>query len=287
VKRKLLGAVVALFASASFGATLNSIQLLNPVGSTSGQAIVSTGATTAPAWGQPTFTYPSQSANTVLANATTSSTAPSAFAMPGCSAAANALTWTTSTGFTCNTSINAATLSGNAIGTSGNAVPLLSGTNTWSGAQGFSGNIIPTSTVGIQGTTTNDSPAVGSWGYNYAPSTSGTSMTTNTPVNCASQAVSAGQWGVAGVIIFSPSAASPAQLIAGANTASATLPTAGLYTSLQFAASTLTAGGSQAVPAPFQVIKLAASGTIYLVGQMGFGSGTATCAGTLQIWRMR
>ena len=51
-------------------------------------------------------------ANTVLANVTNSTANITAFAMPGCSAATNALTWTTSTGFTCNTAINAATLGG-------------------------------------------------------------------------------------------------------------------------------------------------------------------------------
>lgn len=51
-------------------------------------------------------------ANTVLANATGSTANVAAFSMPGCSAATNALTWTTSAGFTCNSAINAATLGG-------------------------------------------------------------------------------------------------------------------------------------------------------------------------------
>lgn len=51
MKRIFAGALAALFCATSFGATLNPVQLLNPAGSTSGQAIVSTGATTAPGWG--------------------------------------------------------------------------------------------------------------------------------------------------------------------------------------------------------------------------------------------
>jgi len=45
--------VVALLAlsSVAFGATLTPVQLLNPAGSSSGQTILSTGATSAPAWG--------------------------------------------------------------------------------------------------------------------------------------------------------------------------------------------------------------------------------------------
>jgi hypothetical protein len=51
-------------------------------------------------------------ANTVLANSTSATANVTAFSVPGCSAATNALTWTTNTGFTCNSSINAATLGG-------------------------------------------------------------------------------------------------------------------------------------------------------------------------------
>jgi hypothetical protein len=49
-----------------------------------------------------------QAANTVVGNATAGSASPTALAMPSCSTAASALNWTTSTGFTCNTSITAA-----------------------------------------------------------------------------------------------------------------------------------------------------------------------------------
>ncbi|MDR8394969.1 hypothetical protein NE850_01345 [Paraburkholderia sp. USG1] len=53
-----------------------------------------------------------QAANTVLVNATGSSASPTAFAMPSCSSATTALNWTTSSGFGCNSSVNAATLGG-------------------------------------------------------------------------------------------------------------------------------------------------------------------------------
>ena len=44
-----------------------------------------------------------QTANTVLANATAGAASPTAVSMPSCSAGSSALTWTTSTGFGCNT----------------------------------------------------------------------------------------------------------------------------------------------------------------------------------------
>ncbi len=44
-----------------------------------------------------------QAANTVLGNATAGTAAPAALAVPSCSAASSALTWTSNTGFGCNT----------------------------------------------------------------------------------------------------------------------------------------------------------------------------------------
>lgn len=56
-----------------------------------------------------------QAANSILANATSSSASPTAISIPSCSTASSALNWTTSAGaaaITCNTGINAATLGG-------------------------------------------------------------------------------------------------------------------------------------------------------------------------------
>lgn len=113
MKRFLIGIFAALISAAALGTTLNPIQLLNPVGSSSGQAIVSTGASTAPAWGGVGVnSIAAIAANTVLANATGSSAAPTAFAMPSCTGSTNALGYTSGTGIICNGSINAATLGG-------------------------------------------------------------------------------------------------------------------------------------------------------------------------------
>lgn len=49
--KRLLAGALALFSALTFGATLNPIQLLNPAGSTAGQVISSTGASTPPVWG--------------------------------------------------------------------------------------------------------------------------------------------------------------------------------------------------------------------------------------------
>lgn len=111
--KKIFGALLALYSAVALSATLNPVQLINPAGSTSGQAIVSTGASSAPAWGGVGLNgIAAIAANTVLANASASSAAPAAFSMPSCSTSASALNWTTSTGFTCNTAVNAAQLGG-------------------------------------------------------------------------------------------------------------------------------------------------------------------------------
>jgi hypothetical protein len=110
--KKILGALIALFASAAFSATTVPVQLINPTGSTTGQAIVSTGSSSAPTWGNVTATTLSpQAANTVVANATASTASPIAVAMPSCSTVNSALQYTSGTGFGCFT--NSATLAAN------------------------------------------------------------------------------------------------------------------------------------------------------------------------------
>ncbi len=72
--RKYL-ALLLSFACALAGATtLNPIQLLNPTGSTSGQTIVSTGASTAPAWGTPPVNVGTVTGTLPIANGGTGAT---------------------------------------------------------------------------------------------------------------------------------------------------------------------------------------------------------------------
>lgn len=113
MKRLIASFAAALLALNAAATTLSPVQLLNPAGSSSGQAIVSTGSSTAPGWGTvPLSGLSSIASNTVIANATGGSAAPVAFSMPSCSTTASALNWTSGTGFTCNTAVNAAQLGG-------------------------------------------------------------------------------------------------------------------------------------------------------------------------------
>jgi len=129
--KKLFASLVALFASVAFGATTVPVQLLNPTGSSSGQAIVSTGASSAPAWGGVGVSgIAAIAANTVLANATGSSASPTALAVPSCSASGYALNWTSGTGFGCTTFVSSGRLLNVQVFTSTGTYTPTSGTNS-------------------------------------------------------------------------------------------------------------------------------------------------------------
>lgn len=111
--KKAFSLLLLLCASIASATTLVPVQLLNPAGSTAGQVVVSNGPVTAPGWANVAATsLAAQAANTVVANVTGSSASPTAFPMPSCSTSASALNYALGTGWTCNTSVNAATLGG-------------------------------------------------------------------------------------------------------------------------------------------------------------------------------
>lgn len=120
MKRLLTGAVALLLSLAASATTLNPVQLLNPAGSTSGQAIVSSGASTAPAWGAIGYNaLPVQIPNSLIGNVSSSTQAPGVVGLPSCASNTNALIYTNGAGFTCNTNINASTLGGQTFASPG------------------------------------------------------------------------------------------------------------------------------------------------------------------------
>lgn len=151
-----------------------------------------------------------QATNTVLANVTSGTASPTALAVSSCSAAADALIWTTNTGFGCNTSITAAsapasaltgtTLASGIVTSSLTSVGTLA-TGTWqasvvSGTYGGTGinNGSSTITLGASLTTTGSGTptlAFGGTGYTYTfPAGSGTLGS----LALADQALGGGVW---------------------------------------------------------------------------------------------
>jgi hypothetical protein len=273
MKRLLTLLALTCATVAAFGATLNPIQLLNPTGSTSGQAIVSTGASSAPAWGNVTVTaLAAQAANTVVANVTASSASPTAFAMPSCSTSTSALQYTSGTGFTCF------------AGSAPLASPTFTGTVT-TAALTATGLISPSSTVGIKGTATNDSAQAGSIGEYLTGTTSGTSLTSGAAGNCASVSLTAGDWDVSGVVRFvATSATAIGNFQSGITATSATFGGLGTQTTLQ---TSWTAGAAiDEVPTPVVRQSLASTTTVFIVALSSFG-GTMTCNGFIRARRVR
>jgi hypothetical protein len=271
--KKLTVLLITAVSIAAFGATLNPIQLLNPAGSSSGQAIVSTGASTAPAWGGVGVNgIASIAANTVLANATGSAASPTAFAMPSCSATGNALNWTTSTGFTCQTGL--ATL----------ASPTFTGTVT-TAALTATGLITPSTTNGIKGTTLADNANTGSVGEYPSASTSATSLSNNTPANATSVSLPAGDWEVQCVAQFNPAGSTvPSLFIAGVNTVSATR---GAFQTENVFQASIPAGAGNQLPTPLVRINVSSTTTAYCVVQAAFTVSTMTVNGYIWARRMR
>jgi hypothetical protein len=260
-----------------------------------------------------------QAANTVVANVTGSSASPTAFAMPSCSTSTSALNWTTSTGFTCNTAVNAATLGGAtfaAPGPIGSTTPgtgsftTLAASSTVSGT-GFStylasppaiggttaaagkfttlqatSTITPSSTAGIVGTVTNDNANAGSFGEYQTTNTLATSLTNATPANATSISLTAGDWDVTGVYRFNTTTATFASGAGGISTTSVTFGGIGTLTNIVNPAATSTTNQFVGTTGPVR-ISLASTTTVYLVVSSGFAAGSVTADGFIRARRVR
>jgi hypothetical protein len=285
MKRLLTGALALILSIAASATTLNPIQLLNPAGSSAGQAIVSTGASTTPAWSNVAATaLAAQAANTVVANGTGSSASPTAYAMPSCSGNTSALTWLSGTGFGCNSGINAATLGGATFASPGAIGLTTPAAGKFTTLQATS-TITPSSTAGIVGTATNDNANAGSVGEYVTNSTSGTSLATNTSANCTSVSLTAGDWDVSGSVQYNPAGSTNMSgLNSGISTTSATLGALGTSNAI---GATLTTGIGQIQSTPVVRISLSGTTTVFLIGNASFGTSTMTCNGFIRGRRVR
>ena len=314
--KKLLS-LLAFVAASAGAATLSPIQLLNPVGSTAGQVIKSTGASTAPAWGNVTASnLASQAANTVLANVTASSASPTAFAMPSCSTSTSALNYTSGIGWGCNAAINAAQLGGATFAAPGpigsttastGAFTTLAASSTVSGT-GFStylasppaigtiaaaagkfttlqatSAITPAYPAGIVGNVTGSNVTAGSVGEYLSNTGTTVPATSATLGNVTSLALTAGDWDIGCSLAVLPAGSTTTQgLDFGLTTTSAAQP---IFPNLYLSQVSFAAGQGFQAACPTMRLNVSGSTTVYLVSATTFSASTLTHTG--YIWARR
>lgn len=201
-------------------------------------------------------------------------------------------------------------ITGDGTGTSGVINLTVPGSNTWAitnntnlsinptGAANFTyganvsnvsitGNLVPSQTNGIVGTTTNNNANAGSVGeviVSSVASGSAVSLTTGTAANIASISLTAGDWDISGNVNFKYTTATVTGASAGINDVSAVVPTTGAegYSGLQLTAVTT----NDSITIRPARVPIASTTTIYLVGTSTF-TGTAAGFGSIIARRRR
>lgn len=269
--KKIIGIFLALFCAAAFGATTVPVQLLNPAGSSSGQTIVSTGASSAPGWGALGLSGLSAiSANTLVGNATGSSATPTAVSVTGCNGAGQALQWTNGSGFGCNSAVATSGANANitslAAGTTLNT-PVITGVT--GGACASAGNV---------GECKSSSVAQGS----------AISLTNSTAANVTSVSLTAGNWLCYGNVGFNPAGTTlTSQELGWISTASATLPTpsnSGGEVGLTTLGST-GGGNADILPVGMLMVNITTTTTAYLSAYASFTTSTLAAYGYINCVR--
>lgn len=225
-------------------------------------------------------------ANTVLANATGGTANVTAFAVPSCSTSASALNWTSGTGLTCNTAVNAAQLGGAtfaAPGAIGSGTP---GTGAFT-ALSATGAFTPSQTSGIVGTTTNNNANAGSFGEYQTASPAAVNMTSGTAITIASISLTAGDWDVSGVVsIAMPAGVTLVRALVSISTTNNTL---GAFQTTSDSGGISTGGvDTVARDTPMVRISVASTTTVYLVSlEAQSGAGQVTGTGFIRARRVR
>jgi hypothetical protein len=283
MKRLFFLLLIGVVANA-FSATLLPIQLLNPAGSTSGQAVVSTGSSMAPAWGGIAVNGISAiAANSVIANVTASSASPTAVTIPSCSTSTSALQYTNGTGFNCYTSsaTTTGTLAQFAATTSAQLAGVISD-ETGTGVAVFGTSpTIGTPTINqpvINGVTNGSAAAAGSVGQvikSVIPSGSAVSLTSTVTANVTSISLTAGDWDVWGNVCFFVAGTTTIQSVAGSiTTTSATIPNSGTGNAAFSMAGSFVTGQGICMSTGTMDANISATTTYFLTANSNFGVST-------------
>jgi hypothetical protein len=317
--KKLIASFLALVSAAAFGTTTVPVQLLNPTGSSSGQTIVSTGASSAPGWSTLGLSGLSAiSSNTLVGNATGSSATPTAIPVAGCNGAAQALQYTSAGGssaFGCNSNLatsgansNITSLTGltTPLGTSAgglganngsaNGVPVFSsGAATVTAATGTGSPVLATSpsitTPVISGVTSGACAAAGKIGEcvnSNVPQGSAISLTNNTAANVTSVPLTAGNWLCYGNVAFLPAGTTvTSQELGWISTTSAAVPTptnSGSEVGLTNLSSTA-GGNANILPVGMLMVNITTTTTVYLSAYASFTTSTNVAYGYINCIR--
>lgn len=149
---------------------------------------------------------------------------------------------------------------------------------------------VAVSTSTIKGTVTNDNAAAGYIGeiISGTAAAGSVSLTTATPANITSISLTAGDWDVTGGVTFTtPINTSVTQAIAGISTTAATFGADGTYARNTIAAYVPGAVEWLDQVAPTVRLSLAATTTVYLIGQSTFTVSTQTAGGFIRARRVR
>lgn len=310
--KRWIAFLLALMSAAAFAATTAPVSLLNPSGSTVGQAIISTGPSSAPAWGSVPLTgitgtlavgNGGTGASTLTAHGVLIGEGTSAVTAIGPGANGQMLLGVTGSDpyWGSNPAISGATVDnspiGNATASSGKFTTLsATGAATFSIRPTFNGatpwdslNLAtPQSSTGV---TNASNAAAGQLGEYLTNSTTGTSLTTLTNANAVSVTLTAGDWDVTGVATFTPANTTQFNLlIAGISSTSATFGAAntGARSKVQYSTAITSPGSmTEEIQAPIVRLSVAATTTVYLVVNAGFNTSTMTVDGFIRARRVR
>jgi hypothetical protein len=152
-----------------------------------------------------------------------------------------------------------------------------SANNTWTGSNTFNGG------VSVKGVTNGTTAAAGNVQEYPAPATFASVTVATASANMTSMSLTAGDWEVAGGVVFSDVGNQLNNCAAGFSTTSASYGAAGTYSQLWFAS-----GGPQTLgeAVPSVRLNLAATTTVYFVGACSASGGTPTASGQMRATRV-
>lgn len=273
---------LALFALSTSATTLSPVQLINPIGSTAGMAVVSTGASTPPAWGNVSIStltgiLPISQGGTGQATQASAFTAligaslvPVANGGTGVATAAAELS-------RIGAASTAGTLAQFGATTSAQLAGVISDeTGTGSLVLGTSPTITTPNIVGVSNASNAATGSVRETLSTNVAVGSAVVLTTNVTANITSVPLSAGDWDVWGSACTSPGGSAVQNLmVVGISANSASLPVApggGAIAQLPF---TTPAGGAVCVPVGYVRFNVSAATTAFLVILAQFSSTNA------------